>query len=62
MFASVEVVLPEKKPVLVIPITSISYASFGDSVFVIEEKETEGTETMLVALSLIHISEPTRPY
>ena len=49
MFASVEVVLPEKKPVLVIPITSISYASFGDSVFVIEEKETESTEKMLVA-------------
>ena len=49
MFASVDVVLPEKTPVLVIPVTSISYASFGDSVFVIEEKESEGSEPTLVA-------------
>lgn len=49
MFASVDVVLPDKTSVLVVPVTSISYASFGDSVFVIEEKESEGTEPTLVA-------------
>ncbi len=49
MFASVDVVLPQETPVLVIPITSVSYASFGDSVFVIEEKQSEGTEPTLVA-------------
>ncbi len=42
MFASVDVVLPDKEPVLMIPVTAVSYASFGDSVFVIEPAATEG--------------------
>ncbi|MDO8542780.1 MAG: efflux RND transporter periplasmic adaptor subunit [Opitutaceae bacterium] len=41
MFANVEVVLPEKKPVLSIPATAIMYAPYGDSVFVIDEKKNE---------------------
>ncbi len=49
MFASVDVVLPDKTPALIIPITSVSYASFGDSVFIIEEKQTEENYTQLVA-------------
>jgi membrane fusion protein (multidrug efflux system) len=36
MFARVEVLLPEQKSVLVIPITSILSAPYGDSVYVIE--------------------------
>jgi len=36
MFARVEVLLPEQKNVLVIPITSILSAPYGDSVYVIE--------------------------
>src|SRR5438876_1475124 len=39
MFAKVDVVLPVKEPVLVIPATAISYAPYGDSVFVIEKKK-----------------------
>ena len=39
MFAKVEVVLPEKHKALVIPGSAISYAPFGDSVFVIEKKK-----------------------
>ena len=39
MFAKVEVVLPEKHKTLVIPGSAISYAPFGDSVFVIEKKK-----------------------
>ncbi|PYK41198.1 MAG: efflux transporter periplasmic adaptor subunit, partial [Verrucomicrobia bacterium] len=34
MFAKTEVELPEKRPVLVIPGSAVSYAPFGDSVFV----------------------------
>lgn len=41
MFANVEVVLPKVENVLVIPATAVSYAPFGDSVFVIEEKKNE---------------------
>lgn len=50
MFASVDVMLPDTQQVLIVPITSISYASFGDSVFVIEEQENADTgETQLIA-------------
>lgn len=41
MFAAVEVVLPEVKPVLMIPLTAVSFATYGDSVFVIEPGENE---------------------
>ena len=41
MFASVEVVLPSVKPVLMVPLTSISFATFGDSVFVLEPNEDD---------------------
>lgn len=51
MFASVEVILPTKEDVLMIPVTAISYSSFGDSVFVVEEQEseTDGQPSQLVA-------------
>ena len=41
MFASVEVVLPQIRPVLTVPLTAISFATFGDSVFIIEENDDE---------------------
>ena len=41
MFVSVEVLLPDVKPVLMVPLTSISFATFGDSVFVIEPNEDD---------------------
>jgi len=37
MFVRVEVVLPEKKPVTVVPLTAVVHASYGDSLFVTEE-------------------------
>lgn len=41
MFVEVAVVLPEKENILVIPATSVLYAPYGDSVFVIEENGAE---------------------
>ena len=38
MFARVEVLLPEEKPVLVIPATSVLSAPYGDSVYVVESQ------------------------
>jgi len=38
MYANVTVILPEKKPVVAIPITAVLYAPYSDSVFVIEDK------------------------
>ncbi len=43
MFATVEIVLPTKENVLVIPATAVLYAPYGDSVFVIDEKKSERT-------------------
>jgi membrane fusion protein (multidrug efflux system) len=50
MFANVEVLSSEKKPVLMIPATAVMFAPYGDSVFAIEEKKDEKTgKTGLVA-------------
>jgi membrane fusion protein (multidrug efflux system) len=38
MYVSVEVLLPEKEGVIAIPASAISYAPYGDSVFVVESK------------------------
>ncbi|MGH8018391.1 MAG: efflux RND transporter periplasmic adaptor subunit [Opitutaceae bacterium] len=46
MFANVEVVLPTAEKVLSIPATSVLYAPYGDSVFVIEEKKNEQSGEM----------------
>ena len=49
MFVNVEVVSPEKQPVLVIPETAVIFAPYGDSVFVIEEKKDEAGKAPMVA-------------
>ncbi len=43
MFVGVEVVLPGEKSLLAVPVTAISYAPYGDSVFVVEEMDDEKT-------------------
>ncbi|MFK7893400.1 MAG: efflux RND transporter periplasmic adaptor subunit [Granulosicoccus sp.] len=41
MFAKVQVVLPQERNVLVIPISSVSFATYGDSVFVLETADND---------------------
>lgn len=41
MFVRVAVMLPEEKPEIVVPATSVVHASYGDSVFVVEPKKAE---------------------
>lgn len=48
MFVQVEVLLPEEKNELVIPVTAVLSAPFGDSVYVIESKAAGGKETLEV--------------
>jgi membrane fusion protein (multidrug efflux system) len=43
MFAEVAVVLAGRNEVLAIPATSVLYAPYGDSIFVVEEKKSEKT-------------------
>jgi membrane fusion protein (multidrug efflux system) len=59
MFGKVEVVLPEKHKALVIPGSAISYAPFGDSVFVIEKKKDEktGKETQSIRQQFVRVGE-----
>jgi membrane fusion protein, multidrug efflux system len=45
MYARAEVQLPEDKPSIVLPATAIAYASYGNSVFIIENmKDADGKE------------------
>jgi membrane fusion protein (multidrug efflux system) len=59
MFAKAEVVLLEKSSALVIPGSAVSYAPFGDSVFVIEKKKDEktGKETQVIRQQFVRIGE-----
>jgi membrane fusion protein (multidrug efflux system) len=43
MFAEVAVVLPGRNEVLAIPATSVLYAPYGDSIFIVEEKKSQQT-------------------
>jgi len=45
MFASVDLVMKEKRNVLVIPQTAVHHAPFGDSVFIIEKNDGKDQET-----------------
>ena len=59
MFAKVEVALPEKHKTLVIPGTAVSYAPYGDSVFVIEKKKDPktGEESQTIRQQFVRIGE-----
>lgn len=46
MFTNVEVVLPSASNVLVVPVTAIAYATYGDSIFVVTEQQNETTGTV----------------
>ena len=59
MFGKVEVELPEKHKTLVVPGSAISYAPFGNSVFVIEKKKDEktGKETETIRQQFVRVGE-----
>jgi membrane fusion protein, multidrug efflux system len=59
MFGKIEVELPEKHKTLVVPGSAISYAPFGNSVFVIEKKKDEktGKETETIRQQFVRLGE-----
>jgi len=59
MFAKVEVLLPQKSKTLVIPGSAVSYAPFGDSVYVIEKKKDEktGKESQILRQQFVRVGE-----
>jgi multidrug efflux system membrane fusion protein len=50
MFVTTTVVLPDKPPVITVPETAVDYTLYGDSVFVITEKQGEDGKTTLNAV------------
>jgi membrane fusion protein (multidrug efflux system) len=59
IFAKIEVVLPEKHKTLVIPGSAVSYAPFGDSVFVIEKQKDPktGKESQTIRQQFVRVGE-----
>ena len=59
MFVSVKVLLPEQETVLLVPATSIIHAPYGDSVFLVEEKQAEGSTAreLLAKQQFVRIGE-----
>jgi membrane fusion protein (multidrug efflux system) len=59
MFVKVEVILPQKSKTLVIPGSAVSYAPYGDSVFVIEKKKDEktGKESQAIRQQFVRVGE-----
>jgi membrane fusion protein (multidrug efflux system) len=59
MFVKVEVILPEKSKTLVIPGSAVSYAPYGNSVFVIENKKDPktGKESQSLRQAFVRIGE-----
>jgi membrane fusion protein (multidrug efflux system) len=56
MFARVEVELPAAEPVVAVPATSIAYASYGNSVFVVEQmKDKDGKEYLGVRQQFVKL-------
>jgi membrane fusion protein (multidrug efflux system) len=59
MFVKTDVVLPEKNKTIVIPGSAVSYAPYGDSVFVIEKKKDPktGKESQLIRQQFVRVGE-----
>jgi membrane fusion protein, multidrug efflux system len=59
MFAKVEVALPETKKTIVIPGSAVSYAPYGDSVFVIEKQKDPktGKESLALRQQFVRIGD-----
>lgn len=59
MFVKVDVLLPQKEPALVIPGSAVSYAPYGDSVYVIDKKKDEktGQESLVLRQQFVRIGE-----
>ncbi|MEX2044413.1 MAG: efflux RND transporter periplasmic adaptor subunit [Opitutus sp.] len=59
MYATVDVVLPVENRVLAIPATSVLYAPYGDSVFVVDEQtdEKSGAKTLVLRQQFVRLGE-----
>ncbi|MDP9004394.1 MAG: efflux RND transporter periplasmic adaptor subunit [Verrucomicrobiota bacterium] len=59
MFGRIKVLLPKNNPTLFVPATAVSYAPYGNSVYVIEKKKDDktGEESLLLRQQFIRTGE-----
>jgi membrane fusion protein, multidrug efflux system len=59
MFGRIKVLLPKSHPTLFVPATAVSYAPFGNSVYIIEKKKDEktGEDSLLLRQQFIRTGE-----
>jgi membrane fusion protein (multidrug efflux system) len=59
MFVKIDIALPEKGKTLVIPGSAVSYAPYGDSIFVIDKKKDPktGKETQTLRQAFVRVGE-----
>jgi membrane fusion protein, multidrug efflux system len=59
MFVKIDIVLPQKGKTLVVPGSAVSYAPYGDSVFVIEKKKDPktGKESQTLRQAFVRVGE-----
>ncbi len=59
MFAKIEIILPTKQKTLVVPGTAVSYAPYGNSVYVIEKKKDgkTGKESQTIRQAFVRVGE-----
>jgi multidrug efflux system membrane fusion protein len=53
MFATTTVMLPDKPPVVTVPETAVDYTLYGDSVYLITEKEDAGKTTLTAVRTFV---------
>lgn len=54
MFVTVDVTLPRTNPALIVPVTAISFASYGDSVFILEAGDND---TLIARQQFVQLGE-----
>jgi membrane fusion protein (multidrug efflux system) len=57
MFVAVDVVLPEKKNVVIVPLTAVVHAAYGDSVFVVETPKEGGQSGGVARQKFVKLGE-----
>jgi len=64
MYVNVEVLLPGERQVVTLPTTAVLYAPYGDSVFVVEEKATEGAadKSLVLRQQFVRLGEKRGDY
>ncbi|MGY2908418.1 efflux RND transporter periplasmic adaptor subunit [Bradyrhizobium sp. URHC0002] len=53
MFATTTIVLPDKPPVITVPETAVDYTLYGDSVYLLTEKEEDGKTKLTVTRTFV---------